>query len=250
MPTLDLATAKLLEELQAARAESDRLFRILKPEALYERPIAERHRVIFYVGHLDGFDFIQICREGLGLKSQNPQLDALFQAGIDPDAAHLPQDTPADWPRVQQVRDYVAHCRKQVDAHLERAPEDVVHMALEHRQMHLETLAYMFHNFEHRYKNGAQFEDAALSGETPVNDWVEVPAGNAVLGKTHDGTFGWDNEYDLTTRAVPVFRMQRYSITNGEYKKFVDAGAAMPHFWVRRGSSIFYRGMFGDIPLP
>ena len=250
MPIVDLAASQLLGELQSARAESDRLFRVLKPEALYERPIAERHRVIFYVGHLDGFDFIQICREALGLKSQNPQLDALFQAGIDPDSAHLPQDTPADWPTIRQVRNYVAHCREQVDGYLERAPEDVVHMALEHRLMHLETLAYMFHNFERQYKNESLWEDAATSGETPVNRWVEIPSGEAVLGKPQDGAFGWDNEYKETTRSVPAFRIQRYSVTNGEYKKFVDAGAEMPHFWVRRGPSIFYRGMFGDIPLP
>ncbi len=251
MPAQGAATSKLLEEVQAARAESDRLFSILKPETLYERPIAERHRVIFYLGHLDGFDFIQICREGLGVRSQNGQLDALFQAGIDPDSAHLPQDTPADWPTIDQVHDYVAGCRRQVDKYLERAPEDVVCMALEHRQMHLETLAYMFHNFEYRHKRAVRLEDALTFGEPPANNWIEIPAGDAVLGKSRgDGEFGWDNEYDLTTRSVPAFRIQRYSITNGEYKKFVDAGAAMPHFWVRRGPSLFYRGMFGEVPLP
>ncbi len=250
MSTVDLGVSSLLGELKTARAESDRLFSILRPESLYERPIAERHRTIFYVGHLDGFDFIQICREGLGLKSQNPQLDTLFQAGIDPDSAHLPQDTPADWPTVQQVRNYVAHCREQVDAYLERASEDVVYMALEHRQMHLETLAYMFHNFGYQHKNTAQFGDTSVSGEAPVNQWIEIPSGDAVLGKPDDGAFGWDNEYALTVRPVPAFQIQRYSVTNGEYKKFVDAGADMPHFWIRRGPSIFYRGMFEEIPLP
>src|SRR5919199_994492 len=98
MPTLDLAATRLLQEIQTARVESDRLFSILKPEALYKRPIAERHRVVFYVGHLDGFDFIQICREGLGIESEDKSLDALFQAGIDPDASHLPNDKPSDWP--------------------------------------------------------------------------------------------------------------------------------------------------------
>src|SRR5579885_1178640 len=115
MPVTDLASTRLLEELKAARAQSDLLFRILKPEALYERPIAERHRVIFYVGHLDGFDSIQICREGLGLKSFDPAMDSLFQAGIDPDSAHLPADTPADWPRLEHVNQYVNRCREQVD---------------------------------------------------------------------------------------------------------------------------------------
>src|SRR5438067_2929018 len=122
MPVLETATANLIQELRSARLESDRLFSILKREAIYERPIAERHRVIFYIGHLDGFDSIQICRESLGIKSPDPQLDALFQAGIDPDSAHLPTDTRADWPSLEQVNGYVNRCRRHVDEHLDRAP--------------------------------------------------------------------------------------------------------------------------------
>src|SRR5947209_15578739 len=152
MPVIGAAPSKLLEEIQSARDESDRLFDVLEPEAIYERPIAERHRVIFYIGHLDGFDSIQICRESLGIKSPDAHLDALFQAGIDPDSAHLPTDTPADWPSLDQVKAYVNRCRKHVNEHLDRAPEDVVYMALEHREMHLETLAYMFHNFGYDLK--------------------------------------------------------------------------------------------------
>ena len=121
-----LTVSKLLDEFQTARAESDRLFGILKPEFLFHRPIAERHRVIFYLGHLDGFDSIQICRGGLSLPSPDPVLDSLFQAGIDPDSANLPCDTPEDWPSLEQVRAYVHRCREHVDQHLESAPEEVV----------------------------------------------------------------------------------------------------------------------------
>jgi len=85
MAVIEAAASKLLEQLHEARAESDRFFGILKPEALYARPIAERHRVIFYVGHLEGFDSIRICREALGVPSPDQELDGLFQAGIDPD---------------------------------------------------------------------------------------------------------------------------------------------------------------------
>src|SRR3954469_12381627 len=147
MEVIESTKTNLLGEIQKARIASDQLFKILKREAIYDRPIAERHRVIFYVGHLDGFDSIQICREGLGLKSKDPELDSLFQAGIDPDSTHLPSDTPSDWPTSSQVNEYVRRCRERVDAHLDHAPEEAVQMALEHREMHLETLAYMFHNF-------------------------------------------------------------------------------------------------------
>lgn len=250
MPVMDIAT-KLVGELEAVRAESDQLFGILKSETLYERPIAQRHRVIFYIGHLDGFDSIQICREGLGLSSPDPQLDTLFQAGIDPDSSHLPSDRPEDWPTLSQVKAYVARCRSHVDAHLERAPDYVVSMAIEHRQMHLETLAYMFHNFDYRLKNVSQAAPLLTTGHpSPANKWIEIPAGEALLGKPRDGTFGWDNEYQQTSRPVAAFRIQQNSVTNGDYLRFVQAGAPMPHFWAKRGDAIAYRGMFQEIPLP
>lgn len=250
MPVME-ATSNLLAELRSARTQSDELFAILTPEGTYARPIAQRHRVIFYIGHLDGFDSIQICREGQGLQSSDAQLDSLFQAGIDPDSSHLPADTPEDWPSLEQVRAYVSRCRQRVDETLERAPEDVVHMALEHRLMHLETLAYMFHNFDYRMK---QVSGAVRLEETPrvspANRWIEVPVGEAVLGRVQDGSFGWDNEYEETFATVPAFRIQQNSITNGDYLQFVQAGAGVPHFWQERDSRIYYRGMFEEIPLP
>jgi gamma-glutamyl hercynylcysteine S-oxide synthase len=251
MPVLETATANLIQELRSARLESDRFFSILNRRALYERPIAQRHRVIFYIGHLDGFDSIQICREALGIRSPEPELDALFQAGIDPDSANLPSDKPSDWPAIERVKAYVDHCRRLVDKNLERAPEDVVSMAIEHRHMHLETLAYMFHNFGYELKNLPKaLEPERTSRPETQNEWRDIAEGEAILGKAHDGSFGWDNEYEEVRTSVPAFRMQRYSITNGEYFRFVKEGAAMPRFWRERSGSLYYAGMFEEVPLP
>lgn len=245
------ATTNLLVELQASRAESDRLFSILTDKALYERPIAERHRVIFYVGHLDGFDAIQICREGLGMKSPDSALDDLFQAGIDPDAGNLPADTVTDWPSLTQVHEYVARCRRRVDESLEHAPEEVIQMALEHRLMHLETLAYMFHNFNYRSKRAPVGTKIATPPcNPPLNAWIEIPAGIATLGKREDETFGWDNEFCETKRPIPSFLIQQRSVSNADYLRFVEEGAPVPHFWRRDGDHFYYRGMFEEIPLP
>jgi gamma-glutamyl hercynylcysteine S-oxide synthase len=251
MPVLEVASNKLLVELGAARAQGDELFSALTPEAMYRRPIAERHRVIFYLGHLDGFDCIQICRESLGQKSPDPGLDDLFQAGIDPDAAQLPKDEAGDWPSLDQVLAYVERCRKRVDENLDRAPEEAVQMALEHRLMHLETLAYMFHNFPLELKNAPRSYRPSLAAVAGGgNEWCAIPAGDAVLGKPRDSSFGWDNEYEEVRSRIPAFRVQRYPVSNGEYLKFVQAGAAPPHFWVQKGKQIFQRGMFTEIPLP
>ncbi len=138
-----------------------------------------------------------------------------------------------------------------MDENLERAPEDVVYMALEHRLMHLETLAYMFHNFAHELKNipAVTVPNGDFRPETQ-NEWRDVPEGEAVLGKPQDSSFGWDNEYEEVRASVPAFRIQRYSVTNGEYMRFVKDGAPMPHFWRERDGAIYCTGMFEELRLP
>lgn len=242
---------QLATELQHSRERSDHLFSVLKPRYLYERPIAERHRVVFYIGHLEAFDYVQICREGLGQKSSQPALDELFRAGIDPDSSHLPSDTAADWPSLNIIRQYVTNVRRAVDEALDEAPEDAVQMALEHRLMHLETLAYMWHNFDYTAKQRPD-EESPLAFEAAAvpNEWRAVPKGNALLGKPRDGSFGWDNEYDEHQAPVAAFQIQKFKVTNGDYLQFVEAGAARPHFWVERDGKLYLRGMFEEIPLP
>ena len=251
MPVLEVASHRLLAELNGARAQGDELFSALVPDAMYRRPIAERHRVIFYLGHLDGFDSIQICREGLGQKSPDPELDNLFQAGIDPDAAQLPKDVPGDWPSVEQVRAYVERCRRRVDDSLDRVPEEAIHMALEHRLMHLETLAYMFHNFPLDSKRAPQSYNPPLTTcADRGSEWCDIPEGEAVLGQPRGVAFGWDNEYGEVRSRIPAFRIQRFPVSNGQYLQFVREGAALPHFWIQRGEQFFLRGMFAEVPLP
>lgn len=251
MLTATAVVKELTALLRDARAQSDELFGVIEDSSMYDRPIDARHRVIFYVGHLDGFDSIQICREGLGLPSPNPAFDKLFQAGIDPDSQHLPADTPDDWPSRDQVREYVAVCREHVDSNIARAPSPVVEMALEHRWMHLETLAYMFHNFGYSVKRKPAGYVTQTDAERAENTWCYVPSGQAFLGKHEDGAFGWDNEYDLHQVSVAPFQVQRYPVTNGEYLDFVHkTGATAPHFWEREGNAFYLRGMFQRIPLP
>ena len=96
--------AEIRKELSAARACTDSIFSLFQPETLYERPIPERHRVIFYVGHLEAFDWNQICRWTLGQSSFHDTFDSLFEAGIDPEVGSKQEDMPSDWPSLEEIR--------------------------------------------------------------------------------------------------------------------------------------------------
>src|ERR1700733_619301 len=105
---------QLITRLREARCRSDALFQIVRPAALYDRPVPERHRIIFYLGHLEAFDW-NLLREPLGLSSFDPEYDKLFAFGIDPVEGELPTDQPKDWPSAEKVRDYCNRLRDQLD---------------------------------------------------------------------------------------------------------------------------------------
>jgi formylglycine-generating enzyme required for sulfatase activity len=245
-------------EVARARALTDGLLAQVKPEAYYERPISERHRIIFYLGHLEAFDWNLIARHGLGRNKLSAELDDLFAFGIDPPMGELPQDQPSDWPRIDQTRGYVEDVRQQLDRALDEAPNEMVDMAIEHRLMHAETFTYMLHNLAYDKRTLPQrhafssHNGKSQNEPSPRPEMVDITAGTVTLGRRRDRDegFGWDNEFDEHTGDVAAFAMSRYKITNGQYLEFVRAGGPVPHYWRQHGGAWFYHGMHGEIALP
>lgn len=239
----------LIHSLHEARRQTDLLFSLVAPGALYDRPIPERHRLIFYLGHLEAFDWNHIAIWAMGAKRFHPEFDRLFEAGIDPDASSLPTDAPSDWPRQSEVCSYNQQVRRRLDELTKEAPQPIVEMVLEHRLMHAETLAYLVHNLAYERKRGVESATFGDIVEVP-NTQVEIPGGLATLGREPEEGFGWDNEFGRHFVRVPAFCIDRFKVTNGDYLEFVKQGARPPHFWALRNGDWYLRGMFGLIPLP
>jgi formylglycine-generating enzyme required for sulfatase activity len=219
-------------------------------DALYTRPVAERHRLIFYLGHLEAFDWNQMCCNGLAAESFHAGFDKLFEFGIDPEPGQLPQDQPRDWPSVAEVIAYNQQARQRVDRLLAEVPEILAGVAIEHRLMHAETLAYLLHNLPPSRKKSPVAINYLTAGDTPENPMVEIGPGRVTLGQSKDAGFGWDNEFEQHTVEVGPFRISRYKVTNGEYLRFVQDGGSPPHFWRSRSGRWFWRAMFDEVPLP
>lgn len=235
--------------LEWARSCTDALFAMVRPDSLYERPIPERHRIVFYLGHLEAFDWNLICRGRLDFPSFQTGFDSLFAFGIDPDSSGLPQDRPSDWPELEAIAEYGRRVRNTLDGVLEKVPQVLLHVAVEHRLMHAETFAYMLHNLPLDRKSGPRAAPCGNTGRV-LPRMVEIPRGTAVLGLQEGEAFGWDNEYRRHRIDVAPFAIGKYKVTNGEYMAFVEAGASAPPFWVSRSGRWFHRGMFEEIPLP
>ena len=273
----------LMERVCEARRRSDALFGLVRADFLFERPIPERHRIIFYVGHLEAFDWNLLHENIFDLQSLHPEFDRLFAFGIDPVSGGLPSDQPSDWPSLDAVHDYINRIRAALDKKLadgaleshfqtrDGFPVDtLLNVAVEHRLMHVETLAYMLHQLS-LDKKVRQEAPQNLDTAPVVHRMVKVSAGVATLGlRRGPETFGWDNEYEARTVDVPAFDIDRYKVTNRQYLEFTAAGGyetrsfwndddwnwrtahgiSHPVFWKKASDHWLYRSMFDEVPLP
>jgi ergothioneine biosynthesis protein EgtB len=263
------------------RARSQALFDMLPEPVYYSRPISLRHPIVFYEGHLPAFSFNTLVKKGLGRPSIDERLETLFARGIDPHESQAGAQR-ASWPDRRAVQQFAAEADARVLDALAREDLDrpghplldrseAVFSILEHEAMHQETLLYMWHRLALDEKRRPDGYAPAVDGREPAQEWIDVPAGGAVLGVDRSAVpFGWDNEFPACVVEVPAFSIQRYDVTNGRFMEFVDAGGYRdsrwwssedwqwvqsegiehPLFWERTDRGWCWRGMFDLVPLP
>src|SRR5215470_12644205 len=96
-----------LEWFRRNRARSRALFSLVAPDAFLERPIALRHPIVFYEGHLPAFNANTLLGRGLGRGPIDPELDVLFERGIDPlDDDAAARTRRATWPSRECIAEY------------------------------------------------------------------------------------------------------------------------------------------------
>ena len=268
------------------RARSRALFDVISADAYYSQPIALRHPIVFYEGHLPAFSFNTLVKRALGRPSIDARLETLFARGIDPhESTAAGGDAPraaARWPARDEVHRFADEADRQVidaleHAELERPGDPLLDRAaavftiLEHEAMHQETLLYMWHRLPLAEKRPPAGYRPRVGGASPRQEWVEVPAGCATLGVARDAVpFGWDNEHPALSAQVPAFSIDRHDVTNDQFREFVDAGGyrqrewwraedaawieheqiTHPLFWEPHDGGWQWRGMFARVPLP
>lgn len=252
----------LLAELQEAFTTSDLIFSLLAEEDFFERPIALRHPFVFYLGHLPAFAWNQLGRGVLGLPSENPFFDQLFERGIDPaDQGSTPPEVA--WPPLPEVRAYRDRVRAllpQLAAELATIADDplaengrVLALILEHEQMHQETLLYMVQERDPRHIRWPATLPSPQGGEGRLANPMEIPAGEVTLGaRWVELPFGWDNEFEQEHHHLPPFQINSLPVRNQDWLDFFTISgdpSLWPVPWLRLDGQLCVKTVAGPVPF-
>ena len=249
---------------------------LAREAAFYRRPYHSlRHPLIFYYAHPAALYVNKLRVAGLVGAPVDAEFERLFEVGVDEmrwDDLH--EGKPGIWPPIEAVCAY----RKQVyalirqlilthpDLDAARLPvtsESIMwalFMGFEHERIHFETSSVLIRELPLEFvRTPAAWP--ALSREKPgarppSPQMLERPHSEVSLGKPQRWpSYGWDNEYGHETVPCPAFAAGRFLVSNGEFKRFVQAGGYShedlwspdgwawcrfgnvkhPTFWVPRG---------------
>ncbi|MBK8895579.1 MAG: 5-histidylcysteine sulfoxide synthase [Propionivibrio sp.] len=281
---------EILDYFHATFDRYEQLFEVLScDEAYYEKPIALRHPLIFYLGHTATFFVNKLLLAGLVDQRINPRFESMFAVGVDEMSWDDLNEARYDWPSVGEVKAYRVAVRETVGQLIRTQPLSlpiawehpwwIILMGIEHERIHLETSAVLIRQHRLKYVTAhPAWPPCRITATAPKNDLVAIPAAQFRVGRNAndiDGPlactyYGWDNEFGRHEAATAEFQASRYLVSNREFLEFVEAGAYAdeslwpdegagwlrftkaehPAFWIREGGPWRLRLMLEEVPMP
>jgi len=216
--------------------------------AYYQKAIPLRHPLIFYFGHTATFFVNKLVLAGLIDSRVNPDFESMFAIGVDEMSWDDLDEAHYDWPTVEEVKTYRSQVRAVINHLIETTPLTLpinwespwwtIMMGIEHEHIHLETSSVLIRQQNLDWvKPHADWSACTDTGQAPVNGFVDIPAGEVIIGKDYDDTFyGWDNEYGQHKADIKGFKASRYLASNQEFLEFVEADGYTSHeYWEEEG---------------
>jgi 5-histidylcysteine sulfoxide synthase len=259
----------------------EKLFKAInRAESYYKSPDSLRNPLIFYYGHTAAFYINKLVRSGLIESGINPHYEIIFAKGVDPD---LPENLSVEdsWPSVNEVKEYRKTVYNLIINLIEESyfnepitaknPLWALMMGIEHDRIHFETSSVLIRQLEvDLLSRPLDWHYSPINGKTPDTEWVNVPKGKVVLGKTKNSKiFGWDNEFGSLEVDVNAFTATKNLVSNEDYAEFVETGyndmtywseegwnwketnfSCHPKFWIKTNNGYQYRAMFDEMDLP
>ena len=225
------------------RARTAALFDLLTDEAYYAQPIALRHPIVFYEGHLPAFSLNTLVKRALGRPGIDEATGAFVRARHRSGRGRCAPATaielarsraacaPSSTRRMPRPRCVGARRPRRAGPSAARLRQRGVHHSRARGDapgdaaLHVAPAAHSIRNV---HRPGTRRSPTARPGRT--FPWPCRRVRRALGAARGEISFGWDNEFGPLPIDVAAFRIDANNVTNAEFLEFVEDGG-----YARRG---------------
>lgn len=222
-----LTKAEICEALQQCRQRTLDLVADVDFTTLCRQSHSDFSPVGWHLGHIAYTESYWILERMAGMPSPFKEYHTLFRAD------GLPKRDRENLPSLEVLLDYLTIVREQVLDYLETAPlekqERLWRWLVQHESQHNETIAFVL---QLHFWNASRYPTLTFSPSpsfTPSSEIIEIPAGEFEMGS--NAMDAMDNESPAHLVYLDRYFIDRYPVTCGQYREFMNAGGYSNALW-------------------
>lgn len=190
----------------------------------------------WHLGHIAYTESLWLLERAASIPCLFPQYRQLFAAD------GLPKSQRVQLPNLQETYYYLDTVRKQVLDCLKVADlqqqERMRRFLLQHESQHCETISFVLELINQKSKaTSDDFKHLGFNNQhffSPPTSLIKIPAGNFEMGSNSIDAL--DNERPAHIVYLDTYYIDRYPVTCGQYRTFMEAGGyEEPRWWSEAG---------------
>jgi len=186
----------------------------------------------WHLGHIAYTESLWLLERSAGNSCLFPQYRKFFAAD------GLPKSQRIQLPNLEEIYYYLDTVRKQVLDYIEVA--DLQHQErlwcflVQHESQHCETIAFLLELAKSQESKVKSQKSKVNSHPHSSSSLIEIPAGEFEMGS--NSVDALDNEHPAHKVYLDTYYIDRYPVTCGQYRAFMEAGSyENPRWWSKAG---------------
>ncbi|MEA5582154.1 ergothioneine biosynthesis protein EgtB [Nodularia harveyana UHCC-0300] len=215
--------------LVECRQKTWKLFEGMDESTFCSQPHPDFSPVGWHLGHIGYTESLWLLEHSAGLPCSFPQYRKLFAAD------GLPKSKRVQLPHLQETLYYLDTVRKQVLERLElvdiEEEERLWGFLIQHESQHCEIISFVLELIKREQwkTEGMGGKIGDISAVTNVTEMILIPSGEFEQGS--DDIYAMDNERPAHKVYLDAYCIDRYPVTCGQYRLFIEAGGYEDSQW-------------------
>ncbi|QLE54181.1 ergothioneine biosynthesis protein EgtB [Nostoc sp. TCL26-01] len=219
---------------EECRTKTLALFAGMDASTFCSQPHPDFSPVGWHLGHIAYIESLWVLEHLAGLSCLFPQYRQLFAAD------GLPKSQRIHLPNLVETLYYLNTVREKVLKYLEvgdiEPQERLWRFLIQHESQHFEIICMILELVKSQESrvNSQQLDVDSLISPVSVGEMIKIPAGEFELG--NNSIDALDNERLLHRVYLDTYWIDRYPVTCGQYRIFIEAGGYQnPEWWSLQG---------------